>query len=81
MMVNLFENIKNELYETVFHFFQEIQRNINYIKEIKITHPSNLSYINEILDFFERERRKVEESSKSKMETWLVSVSIAGESL
>jgi hypothetical protein len=28
-----------------------------------------LSYINEILDFFERERRKVEESSKSKIES------------
>ncbi len=68
MVVNLMDNVKNELSEQVFHYFQIIQRNIHYIKEIRITHPENLSYINEILEYFERERKKVEQSAQSRIE-------------
>ncbi|MHA1718095.1 MAG: PH domain-containing protein [Promethearchaeota archaeon] len=59
ILFKLFDKAKNTLYEHVNRFFQEIQHNINYIAEIHVTHPSNLTYIGEILKHFERERKKI----------------------
>ncbi len=63
-----FDKAKSTLYEHVNRFFQEIQHNINYIAEIQVTHPSNLPYIGEILNHFERERKKVTNLSINNME-------------
>ena len=65
LILKLFDNSRNDLNERIFHYFQEIQRNMHYISEIKITHPGNLTYITEILKHFEREREKVAEFAKS----------------
>ncbi len=64
----LFDKAKSTLYEHVNRFFQEIQHNINYIAEIQVTHPSNLPYIGEILNHFERERKKVTNLSINNVE-------------
>jgi hypothetical protein len=59
VVFKMFDGAKATLYDHVTRFFQEIQRNIHYINEIKITHPSNLAYISEILQYFSREQEKV----------------------
>lgn len=71
LLCKLYDNGKNRIYEQANRFFQEIQRNIHYINEIQVTHPSNLSYISEILVHFERERKKVSNLAKSEMEPLL----------
>ena len=65
ILIKLFNNSKTTIYAEVTKFFQEIQRNIHYISEITITHPSNLPYINEILKLFSREYDKVIRSIKN----------------
>ncbi|WP_457557600.1 PH domain-containing protein [Candidatus Harpocratesius sp.] len=71
LLFKLFDNGKNRVYDQANRFFQEIQRNIHYINEIQITHPSNLAYISEILNHFERERLKVEKLAKNEVEPLL----------
>ncbi len=68
VIFQLFNSAKHNLYENVNKFFQEIQRNINYIADIPITHPSNLPYIHEILLLFEKEHKKVKKFSRSSIE-------------
>ena len=65
LLFKMFEAAKNNLYDHVNRFFQDIQRNINYVNEIRVTHPSNFTFIMEILRHFERERSKVVELANS----------------
>ncbi|MHA1776322.1 MAG: hypothetical protein ACTSWC_06080 [Promethearchaeota archaeon] len=68
LLFKLFDNGKTRVYEQANRYFQEIQRNIHYVNDIQIIHPSNLTYIAEILQKFERERTKVEKIAQTEME-------------
>ncbi|UYP48242.1 hypothetical protein NEF87_004527 [Candidatus Lokiarchaeum ossiferum] len=65
LLFKMFEAAKTNLYDHVNRFFQDIQRNIHYINEIRVTHPSNFTFIMEILRQFERERMKVVDLANS----------------
>ncbi|MHA1602099.1 MAG: hypothetical protein ACTSUI_03725, partial [Promethearchaeota archaeon] len=67
LAIQFFQNILNSISEEVYHFFQEIERNIHYISEIKTTHASNLLLIKEIIHHFEINRQKVGSSTKSSL--------------
>ncbi len=64
LILKLYNNAKSNIYDEVNKFFQEVQRNIHYVSEITTTHPANLPYINEILNLFDNEHRKVNKFSK-----------------
>ncbi len=58
-MFKLFIAAKNNVHDQVSTYFQDMQRNLNFINEITITHPSNLPYIAGIIKNFERENEKI----------------------
>ncbi len=68
LTLRLFEKARGTAGDQMNRYFQDVQRNLNYITEIPITHPSNLTYITEILKHFDREREKVEETIRNQME-------------
>jgi PH (Pleckstrin Homology) domain-containing protein len=68
ILFKLFDSSKSSIYDKTNRYFQEIQRNINYIAEISITHPSNFQFIEEIICHFKTEYEKILKTVKNTIE-------------